>query len=546
VQGQLGDKLISDLIREIAEKNSSGLLRITKGKMIKAIFFQGGAPKFAISNVAKDQLEQKLIKDGLVTAAQIEQAKKAAGAANQLGASLVEAGVLTNDLMRKVVSDQVMGIVLSLFEWDHGDYVFDERIRANHDVTLECSAVDVLLEGARHAAGLSTIAEALAPLDGIIVRPKKNGRTDSGKLMPVESYILSRIDSPTAISEVGSLSGIPEEQAHRAICALVAAGLLRLAGDEKEEEESTEKETNSIEQVREEVLRRLHFFTTADYYEMLEVTRQSTTADIKMAYYNLAKKFHPDRYHQLARDSELRSNLESLFSRLTQAYDTLRQPALRANYDDQLRKPTNKTTGALAQEPRIAERRPVEERKPTADTIASGEPSSQGSSNVKLSSNTQTGGAEATPVESHHNAAPNVGRTAEYYYQQGRARFDRKEYHAAVHLLREAVRIDPAKPQYHFHLGMALINNPRTRREAEQHLSKAAELDPYNANMRMKLGLVYKEAGLPKKAEHFFREVLSLDPSNRHALKELHSKKEEAGNIWKSDLGSIAKRIFKK
>jgi tetratricopeptide (TPR) repeat protein len=141
-------------------------------------------------------------------------------------------------------------------------------------------------------------------------------------------------------------------------------------------------------------------------------------------------------------------------------------------------------------------------------------------------------------------------QTAEQLYNQGRARFDRKEYHAAVHLLREAIRLDATQPHYHFHLGLALIRNPRTRREAETHLSKASELDPYNPQIRVKLGLLYKEAGLAKKAEHYFNEALSLDPENRIAKRELSKKdgkkKGEAGSIWKADFGTIAKRLFKK
>jgi curved DNA-binding protein CbpA len=508
---------------------------VGRGKAIKAVFFEGGIPRFAISNLTTEQLEHKLASDGLASAEQIEHARKLAGKANQLGPALVQMGALTDDLMRKAVRDQVMAIVMSLFEWDQGDYVFDERIRADHQVTLDCTAADILLEGARHAANIHPIADAIAPPDGVVIRSRMNGsRMDTGKLMPIESYVLSRIDTPTAVSEVGALSGVPEEDARRAVCALVAAGLLKLASDEKDEdEEAADKTEASMEELRDEVSRRLHFFTTADHYEVLEITRQSTTGDIKTAYYGLAKKFHPDRYHEVPRDSELRGQLEAVFSKLTQAYDVLKEPAQRAAYDAQIRKPS----GALRKQapiPLTPDVR-VDERKLSTATRKTGaliQPSGQRSTDSAAAASTQHVAHETQP-DIPAAGAP-AGRTAEYYFQQGRARFERKEYHAAVHLLREAVKLDPARPQYHLHLGVALITNPRTRREAEQHLAKSAELDPYNSQVRAKLGMVYKEAGLPKKAEHYFREALNIDPENRVAKRELGTdKKQDAASLWK-------------
>jgi len=534
VQGQLGDKLIPSLIREIAEKKGSGLLRLSRGKAIKAIFFEGGTPLFAISNLTNEQLENRLVRDGLATNEQIEQAKQPGAKANQLGPALVSMGALTDDLMRKTVRDQVMAIILSLFEWNDGEYVFDERIRANHEVSLDCSPADILLEGARHASNLPAIADTIAPHDGVVIRTRMNGsRMDTGKLMPIESYVLSRIDSPTAVSEVGSLSGIAEEDAHRAVCALVASGLLKLASDERDEEDEAAHKTEvSLEEIREEVTRKLHFFATADYYEVLEVTRQSTTGDIKTAYYGLAKKFHPDRYHQIPRESELRGYLETVFAKLTQAYDTLKEPGLRASYDSQLRKPPAARTQAPTPhlEPRIAEaRQSSDERKPlTGSSMPAGDFGSQSSQAPAPAQS-----AKAQVLDSTQPAGAAVGRTAEYYFQQGRARFDRKEYHAAVHLLREAVKLDPSRPQYHLHLGMALINNPRTRRESEQHLSKSAELDPYNAQLRAKLGMVYKDIGLPKKAENYFREALNIDPENKVARRELGVENKKDASLWK-------------
>lgn len=539
MQGQLGELLIADLIRDIAHKKASGLLRLTRGKSIKAIFFEAGEPVFAISNLATEQLENKLINTGLATAEQIEQARQQSAKHPRLGAALVEMRVLSEDVLRELVREQVMSIIRSLFEWNQGDYAFDERIRASHEVTLDLTAADIILEGARHAASIQEIAQGIAPPEAMIVRAKANGiRIDSGRLIPIESYVLSRIDSPIAIKEVGALGGIPDEAAHRAVCALMAAGFLKLTS-EKEEQSQEPEPDESIERLREEVARKLHLFTSADYYDVLAVSRHATTADIKAAYYQLAKKFHPDLYRQ-PEHKEIRNKLEALFVKITQAYETLSSPAQRAGYDERIRK----SSGPLVMEEHKAQEMPpkTEVRRSTGELNKSNSQPLPPMVALPVTS-------EPVKQEAPHqtNGAPT--RTAEYYYQQGRARFDRKEYHAAVHLLREAVKMDASKPHYHFHLGIALIRNPRTRREAEENLSKAAELDPYNAQIRVKLALLYKDAKLLKKAEHYFREALSLDPENRVARRELGLEGTSAraeGSIWKSDLGSIAKRLFKK
>jgi len=59
------------------------------------------------------------------------------------------------------------------------------------------------------------------------------------------------------------------------------------------------------------------------------------------------------------------------------------------------------------------------------------------------------------------------------------------------------------------------------RYEAEHHLLRAAELDPGNPQIPLRLGLLFKEAGLLKKAEHYFQETLLRDGKNKTALVEL-------------------------
>ncbi len=59
-----------------------------------------------------------------------------------------------------------------------------------------------------------------------------------------------------------------------------------------------------------------------DYYELLGVDRGASTADVKSAYRSLAKVMHPDG-----------GGTTGTFTLLRQAYETLRDPDLRAAYD---------------------------------------------------------------------------------------------------------------------------------------------------------------------------------------------------------------------
>lgn len=63
-----------------------------------------------------------------------------------------------------------------------------------------------------------------------------------------------------------------------------------------------------------------------DYYEVLEVTRTATEADLKKAYRRLAMKYHPDR-------NPNDKTAEAKFKEAKEAYEVLTDPHKRAAYD---------------------------------------------------------------------------------------------------------------------------------------------------------------------------------------------------------------------
>lgn len=73
-----------------------------------------------------------------------------------------------------------------------------------------------------------------------------------------------------------------------------------------------------------------------DYYEILGVARNAAEDDIKKAYRNLARKFHPDLH------PDKKAEMEAKFKEINEAYGVLSDPKKRSDYD---------LTGSVGYEP---------------------------------------------------------------------------------------------------------------------------------------------------------------------------------------------------
>lgn len=354
MRGYLGEKLLADLIREIARHKMSGLLRLSQDKTIKAIFMESGTPVFAISNLAGEQIEYKLFKERLVTSGLIEAARQRNQNMQRLGQTLVEIGALAEPSLRQAARELAVQIIKSLFEWQQGEYIFDENVSAAHPVNLCWTAADCILEGARHASCIKPIAALIAPEQKLIAPAdatySKVG--SSANLSSAESYVLSCIQYPISLSEVSAFTGLSEEEARRAVCVLLSLGSLMLFDGGKEQVKNqrpveaseikkapaaasptiAESDDDQARWVMDEVTRKLERFETADYYAMLGVDRLATTTTIRQAYYDLELMFNSFRERWPAR-RELNVKLDSLFAKINKAYYTLSDLSKRRAYD---------------------------------------------------------------------------------------------------------------------------------------------------------------------------------------------------------------------
>ncbi|CAI5742407.1 unnamed protein product [Hyaloperonospora brassicae] len=75
------------------------------------------------------------------------------------------------------------------------------------------------------------------------------------------------------------------------------------------------------------------------FYEVLSVPTTCSSDDVRRAYHQMARRFHPDK-RSTATDAAVTS--EQHFLRVQAAYETLRHPELRRQYDAKLQQHTRR------------------------------------------------------------------------------------------------------------------------------------------------------------------------------------------------------------
>lgn len=75
-----------------------------------------------------------------------------------------------------------------------------------------------------------------------------------------------------------------------------------------------------------------------DYYQVLNLAQDATPVDIKQSYYAQSRSLHPDNFYHLP-DDELRSGVNKIFKRVTEAYNVLRDDRKRRVYTQNVNGP---------------------------------------------------------------------------------------------------------------------------------------------------------------------------------------------------------------
>ena len=474
--GTVTGMTISHLFLDLRAAKKTGIVFFEDETFSRKVYFKDGDVVFSSSNTDEDRLGKCLLRAGKITNAQFDASAELAKKTNKKQeAVLVELGFITPHDLVDGVRLQMQEIIYGLFSCRSGSYQFHEGLLPLADITpLQMSTQSLILEGIRRL-DWQTVRKTLPPLKTILhPAAKPSGLFQEAAFSHDQRTVLSLIDGKRSIEDICSLAGGGDFNTLKAIyfflCVRLAqAGKMQTDEDRtpehrpahtaapRAEERPDESEAHSTRLMLQRAFEQME---GQNHYQVLGVSEQATAREIKKAYFTLAKLYHPDKHLHLDLH-DMKANLEALFSKLTEAYNTLSSQAARDEYD------LSRIKGA----------RKVEFEEDKTD---------------------RTG------------AAINQ-------FNRGLKEYKAGNFWGAVEAFQWASRLDAGKSKYFYYQGLALTQMPRRSHEAEEAFKKAIQMEPSNADYHAALGNLYLKSGLKSRALSVFKEALNWDPESVQA-----------------------------
>ncbi len=231
-KGELTDNL-PGLISAFFQAKETGELYCQKGKVKKVVYFESGAPVFAMSNLAADRFGQFLVRVGKIKAEQLEDAAVvAAESKRRVGDVLVERGLLKDTERPYYLAQQVKSIIYSLFGWEEGQFVlaFKEKARAEN-IKLDLFPGNLIVRGIKKLYKPARLLRLVADGERLIPSQNPAYQLHELELEKWEAQLLARADGTRSNQELIALAGRPDHQVRAFLAAMLGVQILELRQD---------------------------------------------------------------------------------------------------------------------------------------------------------------------------------------------------------------------------------------------------------------------------------------------------------------------------
>src|SRR5215470_2736401 len=148
-EGNLAEKSLGELIREVQDESRSGALRLSRERAKTVIYFENGVIVFAVSNIRAHRLSEFLKRSGLQCEEVVANLPPTA-TDDDILAQLAKLDSFTTNDVGRLRANQIADILRATFLWIEGAWQFDERVRVPPGNHITVDTPRLLIESTRH------------------------------------------------------------------------------------------------------------------------------------------------------------------------------------------------------------------------------------------------------------------------------------------------------------------------------------------------------------------------------------------------------------
>jgi CheY-like chemotaxis protein/curved DNA-binding protein CbpA len=495
IAGDLSETPLPRILHNLYSLRATGLLHIERESVKKVIYIKNGYPIFARSNLVKEFLGQILIRNNILTPDQLEKSLAFAKETGQRhGMALIEMELVTPQQINEVLKNQVTDKLLEIFSWTDGQYRFIQAREFKQGVTsIDLSPANLIHQGLQEYANREQVLALLKPYQDTYLYQAESPlyRFQEIQLSTSSKRLFDQCQGQSTLKELLQRHQLSRHELEPSMAALLTTGIL--VGKTEPAPAASSKsceEPEDIRKQREDFLRDYAWMMQQDHFTLLGVNESDNREQIRKAYYNLVKQYHPDRFFEQDMLTDLKEKVNALFQKISDAHETLVDSNRRARYVNEMK------GNAPKEQPDI--------------------------NNILL---------------------------AETAFQKGMVFFKAKKFKDALVFFDQAVEIGPTEAEYLIYQAWSSYKTNTQDRgraiNARQNLTTAIGINSRLSLAHLYLGYISKNEGKEDEAKRRFERTIQLDPNCTEALRELRlmqMRNEKTDKQKNSLLGKMFKK----
>ena len=250
LKGNLRDISLEHIFEIINSGDKTGSLHIVRGEGdIEAfIYFRKGKIFGAVSNYNRIPIGERLVKVGYISKEDLAGAlamQKSDKKARKLGQVLLQENLISEDMLKQIVREQIQATVFDVLSWTDGEFQFSTKLPPIEDIGLLVNAKNVVLEGAQRIDEWKRLRKKIPSPNSVFIINDDAPRDKNITLSPIHWQLLRYVDGERSVDDLLMIEQLSEFQTCSILAELVSAGLIKISHEKTRAHKEAEKEEAS-------------------------------------------------------------------------------------------------------------------------------------------------------------------------------------------------------------------------------------------------------------------------------------------------------------